>query len=172
MTEPIQPELSRAERPSPLTPVASRRTPLPLAGRERTGWRLSALLLILRACRGRSATVEQLHILMWYLRDEANANAMLAIWNRPDSAQRSFRAFDPSLDEVLSLARASGWVAQQPSGRQALSAAGATLADTLRSAGLMEAEQQFLVQLGGISESRMWQRLGAPGSQRLAGRLS
>ena len=172
MTESDQPQLPRAEHSTPLTPVASRRTPLPLAGRERTGWRLAALVLILRACRGRSATVEQLHVLMWYLRDDANAATLLAVWNGPASAQRSLRAFDPLLDDILSLARASGLVEQQQSGRQALSAAGGTLADAFRSEGLMEVEQRLLVQLGNISESGMWQRLGEPGSQRLSRRLA
>lgn len=172
MTESDQPQLPRAERATLLTPVASRRTPLPLAGRERTGWRLAALVLILRACRGRSATVEQLHVLMWYLRDDANAATLLAIWDGPANAQRGLRAFDPLLDDILSLARASGLVEQQQSGRQALSVAGGTLADTLRSEVLMEVEQQLLVQLGNISESGMWQRLGKPGSQRLTRRLT
>lgn len=172
MTEFDQPQLPRAERSTPLTPVASRRTPLPLAGRERTGWRLAALVLILRACRGRSATVEQLHVLMWYLRDDANAATLLAVWNGPASAQRSLRAFDPLLGDILVLARASGLVEHQQSGRQALSAAGGTLSDALRSEGLMEVEQRLLVQLGNISESGMWQRLGEPGSQRLRRRLA
>lgn len=172
MNDPDQPQMLRADRLPPLTPVASRRTALPLAGRERTGWRLAALILVLRACRGRSATLEQLHVLMWYLRDDANASTLLAVWNGPNSARRTLRAFDPLLDDILSLARASGLVQQQPSGRQVLSAAGGTLADALRSEGLMEAEQQLLVQLGNISESGMWQRLGEPGSQRLSRRLS
>jgi hypothetical protein len=172
MTESDRPQLPHVDRATPLTPVASRHTPLPLAGRERTGWRLAALVLILRACRGRSATLEQLHVLMWYLRDGANAATLLAVWNGPDTAQRSLRAFDPLLDDILSLARASGLVEQQRSGRQALSVAGGRLADTLRSEGLMEVEQRLLVQLGNISESGMWQRLGEPGSQRLSRRLA
>jgi len=172
MTESDPLQLPRPRRATPLTPVASRRTPLPLAGRERTGWRLAALLLILRACRGRSATLEQLHVLMWYLRDDANATTLLAAWNGPDSAQRSLRAFDPLLDDTLSLARASGLVEQQQTGRQALSAPGGVLADALRSEGLMDVEQRLLVQLGSISESGMWRRLGEPGSQRLYRRLA
>lgn len=171
MTPSDHPQLPRPERATPLTPVASRHTPLPLPGRERTGWRLAALVLILRACRGRSATLEQLHVLMWCLRDDANAATLLAVWNRPDGAPRSLRAFDPLLDDILCLARASGLVDQTQTGRQALSAAGGTLADTLRSEGLMAVEQRLLVQLGNISESRMWQRLGEPGSQRLSRRL-
>lgn len=171
MTASDHPQFPR-DLATPLTPVASRRTPLPLPGRERTGWRLAALVLILRACRGRSATLEQLHVLMWYLRDDANAATLLTIWNRPDGAPRSLRAFDPLLDDILSLARASGLVEQQQTGRQTLSAAGGTHADTLRSEGLMEVEQRLLVQLGNISESGMWQRLGEPGSQRLSRRLA
>jgi len=109
---------------------------------------------------------------MWYLRDDANAATLLAVWNRPNGAPRSVRAYDPMLDDILSLAHASGLVDQKQTGRQVLSAAGGTLADTLRSAGLMEVEQRLLVQLGNITESGMWQRLGEPGSQRLSRRLA
>lgn len=170
MSESASPQLPRPTRVTPLTPVASRPTPLPLAGRERTAWRLAALLLILRACRGRSATLEQLHVLMWYLRDAGNSAKLLEAWNRPEGALRSLRAFDPLLGDTLSLARASGLVEQQQRGRQVLSVGGGRVADVLRSEHLMDMEQRLLVQLGPISEAGMWRRLGEPRGLRPSGR--
>lgn len=162
MTDPL-PFSSRPDVRAPLTPVASRATALPLAGRDRTAWRIAAVVLILRACRGKSATLEQLHVLMWYLRDDRNAAVLRSAWDRTDGALRSLRAFDPLLDDTLALARAAGLVEQTGTGRQVLSVAGGTLADNLRAGETMETEQRRLADLGGISESRMWERLGRPG---------
>ena len=159
------PFASRSHVAAPLTPVASRATALPLAGRDRTGWRIAALALILRACYGRSATIEQLHVLMWYLRDEQNAVILRRTWEQTDQAPRALRAFDPLLDDTLALARAAGLIEQQKNGRQVLSAAGATLADSMRSRELMDVEQRALTDLGRISESRMWEKLGSPGQE-------
>jgi hypothetical protein len=100
---------------------------------------------------------------MWYLRDDSNAAVLQAAWNRTDGAPRSLRAFDPLLDDTLSLARASGLVEQMGTGRQKLSPVGGRLADNLRSGEVMEIEQSRLTALGGISEARMWERLGRPG---------
>jgi hypothetical protein len=163
MTEDALPFSSRPDVRTPLTPVASRRTALPLPGRDRTAWRIAAVVLILRACHGRSATLEQLHVLMWYLRDDSNAAVLRSAWDRVDGAPRSLRAFDPMLDDTLSVARGAGLVEQKGTGRQVLSAVGGRLADNLRSGELMEIEQRRLTELGSISETRMWERLGRPG---------
>jgi hypothetical protein len=155
---------ARVHTPAPLTPVASRSTALPLPGRDRATWRLAAICLILRSCRGRSTTIEQLHVLMWALRDEANAAIVRELWD-DSRAHRALRAFDPLLDDTLALARASGLIQQRPNGRHVLSEVGGRLADSIRDTeGLMEEEQRLLAHLGGnITERGMWQRLGSPG---------
>lgn len=160
----------RSRALAPLTPVASRPTAVPLAGRERIAWRLAALSLILRSCRGRSATVEQLHVLMWSLRDAPNAEALHQAWDTATS-HGAFRAYDPLLEDTLSLARAVGLVAQASSGRMALSDLGASVADKIRDEGeLMLEERRALAHLGTISESAMWKRLGTPEKQATSGR--
>jgi hypothetical protein len=157
---------ARVRTPAPLTPVASRSTALPLPGRDRASWRIAAACLILRSCRGRSATIEQLHVLMWALRDEANAAIVRELWD-DSRAPRALRAFDPLLDDTLALARTAGLIEQRPNGRQVLSEVGGRLADSIRATeGLMEEEQRLLAHLGGnITESGMWQRLGSPGRE-------
>jgi hypothetical protein len=147
----------------PTTPVAGRRVGLPLPARDRLGWRLSALVLALFACHGRSATLEQLHVLLWAVRDERNAQEMARVWEGAPGAPRILRAFDPLLDDTLAVARAAGLVHQRPNGRQVLSEAGVTLAQRIRGdEDLMIKERQVLARLGTISESVMWQRLGQP----------
>jgi hypothetical protein len=152
----------RARTLAPLAPVASRQTAVPLAGRERIAWRLAALTLILRSCHGRSATIEQLHVLMWSLRDAGNTETLQRAWNDA-TGRTAFRAYDPLLDDTLSLARAVGLVEQLKTGRIKLSELGARVANRIRDeVGLMDDERRALADLGNISESNMWKRLGTP----------
>ncbi|WP_139210098.1 hypothetical protein [Microlunatus flavus] len=152
----------RVRPTEPLTPVASRQTAVPLEGRERIAWRLAALTLVLRSCRGRSATLEQLHVLLWALRDHRNAQVLQQRWEHPDN-QNVLRAYDPRLDDTLSLAKAVGLVGQLGTGRIVLSELGGRVADRVRGEeGLMEDERQTLAALGSISEAAMWRRLGTP----------
>lgn len=147
----------------PTTPVASRVVDLPLPGRDRTGWRVSALLLVLYGCHGRSATVEQLHVLLWALRDDRNAIEMWRVWEGAPGAPRILRAFDPDLDDTLAIARAAGLVDQRPNGRQFLTDLGASVVRRIRDEeGLMESERTLLARLGTVSETSMWKRLGRP----------
>lgn len=147
----------------PITPVAGRRVELPVPARDRVGWRLSALVLALFSCHGRSATLEQLHVLVWVLRDERNAQEIARVWDGAPGAPRLLRAFDPLLDDTLAVARAAGLVHQRPNGRQVLSELGINLAQRIRAdEELMTQERQVLARLGTISEAVMWQRLGQP----------
>lgn len=172
----IQPELSaepservperfdrphRVRHPPPVGPLTVAAVPLPLAGRDRVAWRILAVLLCLDACRARSATVEQLHVLSWAIRDKRNANALLAAWEGHAGADRLLRAWDPGLDDTLRLARASGLIRQRPNGRQELSESGATVIAAVRATGAaMHWERRLLDSLGRLTESGMWERLG------------
>jgi hypothetical protein len=144
--------------------LVMRQVPLPLPGRDRVAWRVAALVLCLSACRGRSATVEQLHVLSWSLRDEANARSLMDVWERRPGAPAMLRAWDTKLDDTLQLAAAAGLIEQRSSGRQALTQKGDNLVTALMFAadGPMESERQFLASLGRLTESGMWKRLGSP----------
>lgn len=151
----------RVRRPSPSGPLTMASVPLPLAGRDRIAWRIGALLLCLDACRGRSATVEQLHVLSWAVRDPHNADALLNVWEGHPGAARLLRAWDPALDDTLRLARAGGLVTQRSNGRQELSESGARVVAAVRENGAaMDSERRLLVSLGRVTESGMWERLG------------
>jgi hypothetical protein len=150
----------RARRPPPTGPLSLARVPLSLPGRDRIAWRIAAVLLCLDVCRGRSATVEQLHVLSWALRDRHNADALVAAWEHRVGSSRLLRAWDPGLDDTLRLTRASGLTTQRPNGRQALSESGARVVVATRASGGMESERLLLDSLGRLTESGMWERLG------------
>jgi hypothetical protein len=107
-----RPHRIRRRPPTGQLIVAS--VPLPLSGRDRIAWRIASALLCLDVCRGRSATVEQLHVLSWAVRDQHNEDALVAAWEHRAGADRLLRAWDPGLDDTLKLARASGLVSQRP----------------------------------------------------------
>ncbi|MFG1611054.1 hypothetical protein [Actinoplanes sp. NPDC049265] len=136
--------------------------PMPLPGKERAAWRVTALALCLAGCRGQSATVEQLHVLSWALRDVSNGARLLEAWDAHDPTV-SLRAWDTALDDTLKLAQAAGLVDAQPNGRRKLTDLGKTLVAAVRNSDdLMIEEQQLLAGLGQISEIAMWRRLGTP----------
>jgi hypothetical protein len=149
-------------RPLPPGPLTLSPAPLPLAGRDRVGWRVVSLLLCLDSCRGKSATVEQLHVLSWAVRDEDNATQLLAAWQGSPDAPRLMRALDPMLEDTLRLSHAAQLVEQRSSGRQALSTRGKALITALRndSQNPLSEERRALTLLGTITESGMWDRLG------------
>ena len=151
----------RVRRPAPSGPLTMASVPLPLPGRDRIAWRIAALLLCLDACRSRSATVEQLHVLSWAVRDPHNADVLLDVWEDSPGAVRPLRAWDPALDDTLRLARASGLITQRPNGRQELSETGARVTAAVRESGaVMDSERRLLASLGRVTESGMWDRLG------------
>lgn len=151
----------RNRRPAPNGALTVASVPLPLPGRDRVAWRISALLLCLDACRGGSATVEQLHVLSWAVRDSRNAEALLDAWEDHPGAVTPLRAWDPALDDTLSLARASGLITQRPNGRQEMSESGARVVTAIRvSSTVMDSERRLLASLGRVTESGMWERLG------------
>lgn len=152
----------RPRRTMPSGRLVFEDAPLPLAGRDRVAWRVMSLLLCLAACRGGAASVEQLHVLSWAVRDDKNSQELLSAWNRGSGAPRLLRAWDPLLDDTLQLAHAAGLVDQRASGRQALSTQGAGVVDALKRdpESPMSHELQMLAALGKISESGMWERLG------------
>lgn len=149
-------------RPLPAGALRLDQVALPLAGRDRAAWRVASILLCLSSCRGKSASLEQLHVLSWALRDEQNGRALVQLWNNTAGAPRTLRAWDPSLDDTLRLAQASGLITQKDNGRQMLTERGGQFVAAIRDQAedLMAAEQHLIVSLGQITEAGMWRRLG------------
>lgn len=149
--------------PAPVSeaPVSVRRVPLPLAGNVRAQWRIVSLLKALSVCRGRSASVEQLHTLTWALSDDENADALEARWKERAGHSRVFRGYTPGLVATLRIAQVEGFVEQAQNGRQKLTASGAAVLVALEGEDAVNLPgAAYLDSLAPISSAEMWRRLG------------
>lgn len=152
---------SRIRTPMPQAPLAVEKVPLPLEGRDRAVWRIATTLLCLAHCRNNSASIEQLHVLTWALQDVKNMTMLRRLWESQPGTGDIFRARNPRLEDTLKLARASQLVAQTRSGKYSLTERGENVINSIvERSGALESENVELAQLGSISESQMWKRLG------------
>lgn len=115
----------------PSTAARLRYVPLPLAGARRYQWKTLLLLAALARCRGRSATVPQLHTLVWAIADDDNARRFELAWG--NTGAEPFRRYTPDLLQILRVAQADGLVEQQNSGRQKLTRAGESILELFAS---------------------------------------
>lgn len=147
---------------APTAPVRLRRVPLPLDGAERFQWRVAAVLLALSACRGKSASVDQLHTLVWALNDPANAEVLRLAWEGQALSRRA-RGYVSGLLQTLRIAQVEGFVEQAASGRQKLTDLGIAFVEEIRREGLsLGPGDQLLSQLSPISSTDMARKLGGP----------
>lgn len=148
---------------APASPIAADAVPLPLPGRERVAWRLGLLCLCLSKCRGRAASIPQLHILTWALSDEEHYTIFSRKWFG-EPGQPSLRVTNPALPDLLRISRAAGFVLQKPNGRQELTEDGKRLVAEMLGADqpILAKEAEMLAALGLITESDMWRRLSIP----------
>ena len=142
--------------------IYARDVALPLQGRDRAAWRVASLLVCLAACRGGSASLEQLHVLTWAVREPGNGRELRAVWEGADGAPPVLRAWNSTLEDTVRLAEAAGLTEMTPTGRVTITAEGREVVRALRNdaARPLEQEQQFLASLGSISERGMWRHLG------------
>lgn len=126
---------------------------------DRDEWRLAALSLTLNACRGSSATYEQLHVLIAALREPEIANKVVDAWH--GARHGNVRAYTHGLGRTVALSAASGLVVVQGE-RIRLTDRGRNLVESVVALGeeAMASERQFLDQLRPISSSGMWEKLG------------
>lgn len=141
--------------------VGLRRSELPLAGSQRTQWRQACLLFVLSRCRGKSATIEQLHTLMWVMRGEDRALSFMSAWNGDSAGTRVLRAWEPGLMVTINLSGAAGLTEFTSTGRVKLTAAGEIVLLAIVEAEVNLGEpQRVLESIPPITTSDMWRRLG------------
>jgi hypothetical protein len=143
-------------------PIVFRERPVPVAGVDRVPWRLAALTLTLRRCRGNQMAIAAVHVLLWALHSARSRAVFLAWWSGRRSPVTSTFRFDPQVDSTLDLAIGSGLVRARSSGRLQLTDLGVTLAEQiLANQDLLGIEKRFLDELPrSIAEAEVRRRLG------------
>lgn len=161
---PIQssPQLgSQRTRPEmPADAFEIRRVALPLDGSKREAWKLSIVVLCLNFCRSNSATIEQLNVLSWAVRDASNAAEFRDAWQDKTNFQ-FLRAWDESLQRTVRLGISAGLTEWTKTSRVKLTENGLSLARKLLSQPeAFLTERAFLASFGNFSTSGMWSHLG------------
>ncbi|WP_406092975.1 hypothetical protein [Kitasatospora purpeofusca] len=111
--------------------LAFTRRPDPIPGDLRLGWRISALALVLDKCRGRTANVEQIHLLIWALRS-SNSRQLLKRWLAGEKSPDEFVVrYDPALSRTIAIAISSGIVQRGANHAISLTASGEALARSI-----------------------------------------
>ena len=133
---------------------------MPLSASVRHQWRIAAVLIALQLCRGGQATTEQLHTLVWALRDVEGAQILREVWD--GSSRRSYvRGYVPGLLQTLRVGQIDGVIEQQSTGRQSLTDRGRDLIDRFReSEGTLGRQEAILAELAPFTAAGMWRRLG------------
>lgn len=89
--------------------------------------RVTVLLLLIDACRGGAANLEQLHVLDWAVRTEESRRTLLEFLTQHRSPDRAIVRFDPTLDRAVSLAAGCNLLMVTP--RNSAETTGAVLPD-------------------------------------------
>jgi hypothetical protein len=143
----------------PTTAARLRYVPLPLAGARRYQWKTLLVLAALARCRGHSATVPQIHTLVWAIADNSNAQRFARAWDSTGAGL--FRGYTPDLLQILRVAQAEGLVKQLNSGRQKLTRTGESVLESFTSEGAeSEAPGEFLDNYSPITTLAMNRFLG------------
>lgn len=119
--------------------------------------RLALLVLAIDHCRGKQATVEQLHALNWAIKTAEEQQRFLEfLAGRQDPGDVVIR-FDPSLDRVVHLAEGLGLVETAGTNpRVGLTQRGRRLAAALKKQqDCLVEEQEFLNKVGTVTQSQL-----------------
>jgi hypothetical protein len=154
------PEAEEAALPDePTRNVRLRYVPLPLAGNRRHQWQTLLVLSALSKCRASSATVQQLHTLVWALSDELNAESLKRAWATPSA--RIIRGYVPDLLQILRIMQVESLVNQEASGRQKLTPLGQNVLSAFAEHGGQIGKAETLLDaLGPFSTTGMARNLG------------
>ena len=123
-------------------------------------WRISVLALMLGKCRGNTASVKELHVLNWALRNvPARESFLRAYAGKSRPADVTLR-FDPTLDRTIDRAFGEGLVQWTSNGRLRLTASGEHLRAALLASEVLSEERSFLDEIPGrLTQARIDQML-------------
>lgn len=140
-------------------PFTFRERATPLPSDLRPAWRIAVLLLLLENCRGAQATLKQLHVLNWAIKDRGAQQAFLEFIRGEVLPSQVIVRYDPSLNRAIDFSLAEGLVLQNRdetgnatasgSHRLALSSTGrAIAAGILSQSDCLAVEKDFLASIG------------------------
>jgi hypothetical protein len=123
--------------------------PQPLLGTLRPEWRIPTILLLIRKCRGAIASLEQLHVLNWAIRDADSRETFLAFRAGEIEPDQAIVRYEPALNRAIDLALGLRLLTWTDAKRLALTKAGlALLARVDEDAEVLHTEKSFLDELG------------------------
>jgi hypothetical protein len=85
-------------------PFTFAQRPKPVPGSLRPAWRIPAILLLVRKCRGARASLEQLHVLNWAIRDAHGRQTFTSFWRGEIEPDQAVVRFEPALNRAIDLA--------------------------------------------------------------------
>jgi hypothetical protein len=126
-------------------PFTFRRQPMPLPGELRIAWRISLILITLRHCRGRRASLPKLHLLNYGMKSPEAMALALAVLRGQRPATDFVVLIEPALGRALDLARGEGLVELVSGKTYRLTPQGGLAADAIiRDTSLFRSERGFL----------------------------
>lgn len=128
--------------------------PEAVPGDLRPGWRIAALVMLLDRSHGKSATLEQIHVIGWAMLADKTREIVLAALEGKLSPDSVLVRYDPSWSRAIDLAVGFGLAAWTNTGRLALSREGAVLAGEL-----WEEEEVLLPERSFLSKFRVSQAM-------------
>jgi|ERR1019366_6745949 hypothetical protein len=123
--------------------------PVPLGADMRPAWRIVVLMLVLKKCWGNRASLRQLHVLNWAIRNPESREAFLQVMNGELPPDRATVRFEPSLQRALSLAAAEK-LCERIGDRIQLTAKGEQLVQKLMAdSSILVDEKEFMEKIRG-----------------------
>jgi len=134
--------------------------PRPVLGSLRPTWRIPTILMLIRRCWGGKASLEQLHVLNWAVRDSRSQGTFLSFIQGEMSPDDAIVRFEPALNRALDFALAQKLVTWTDAKRLTLTNEGlAVLASVDAEEDLLTGEKSFLDQIGTPVSQTMIHRL-------------
>jgi hypothetical protein len=125
--------------------------PRPVPGALRPSWRIPTILLLIRKCWGAKASLEQLHVLNWAIRDAHARETFLGFWRGEIDPDEAIVRYEPALNRALDLAVGLRLVAWTEAKRLTLTEKGRDLLAAIDSDGEVLVEEKAFV--GAITSS-------------------
>ena len=135
------------------------RTVLP-AG-NRVPWRLAVLVLTTAKCKGQSASISTLHLLLWGMRGRVPRSRLTAWLTGTEPADLVSSRLDPQLETTIRLAAAERLVMVTGTGRVHLAERGKELAALIDAdPRLLAAEKDLLSAISPLNDTSIARRMG------------